>query len=299
MSNSQVIDYDFDYYQPQNIEEALEYLGREGAQVLAGGTDLLNTIKIAGQQPPSLVYIIGVKELDFIKFEKGLTIGATTLLSEIEKDDRIINQYPALAESIHSIGGTQIRNQATLAGNLCNASPGADSAPALITLKAQAEISWKSEEREIERKIIPLEKFFTGPGATILRPGELVTAILIPEAPPFAGSAFKKIARVKLDIAKINCSVYLTRDGDLCNQVRIVLGSVAPTPVRARRVEDFLEGKKLNLSLLTKATKRATEDISPITDVRSTEAYRRELVSVIIRDTLMKAWKRSGGEIEK
>lgn len=299
MSNSQVITYDFDYSHPETVKEALESLRREGAKILAGGTDLLNMIKIARQEPQFLVYILGIKKLNFLKFEEGLTIGAATSLSEIDQDSRVKQQYPALSESIHSIGGTQIRNRATLAGNLCNASPAADSAPALIVLKAQVEISWKGEEGEIERRTILLEEFFTGPGETVLKPGELVTAILIPEASRSLGSAFKKIARVTLDIAKINCSVSLKREGDLSNQVRIALGSVAPTPVRARRVEEFLEGKKLNSALLAEAAKMATEDISPITDARSTEAYRKELASVLIRDTLTEAWKRSGGEIEK
>ena len=298
MSNSQVITHDFDYYSPKTIEEALESLKAPGARVLAGGTDVLNEIKTGGQRPQALVYILGIRELDFLKWEHGLKIGSATLFCTLEEDERIKQTYPAIHDAVKSMGAVQIRNLATPVGNLCTASPGADSAPPLMALNARVEISRKNDRGEIERRTLPLEEFFIGPRKTVLEQGELVTTILIPGPSPSSGSAFRKIARVTLSIAKINCAVYVVREGDTCTHVRAALGGVAPKPVRAFKFEQTLAGKKLTPSSLARAAEVLSEDISP-RNARSTAAYKRHAASFLIRDTLEAAWKRSGGEIRR
>ncbi|MBW2058090.1 MAG: xanthine dehydrogenase family protein subunit M [Deltaproteobacteria bacterium] len=298
MSNSQVITHDFDYYSPKSVTEALDILKMPGTRALAGGTDVLNEIKTGGDKPGALVYIMGIKELDFLVWEGGLKIGATTLFSTLEEDQGIREKYPALHDAVKSMGAVQIKNLATPAGNLCTASPGADSAPPLMALNAQVEISTKNEKGEIERRNVRVEDFFTGPRKTVLQPGELITAISIPEPSPESGSAFRKIARVTLSIAKINCAVYVVRDGDTCAEVRAALGGVAPKPVRASNFEKALAGQKLSESSLARAAEALSEDISP-RNARSTAAYKRHAASFLIRDVFEAAWERSGGEVAK
>ena len=293
MSNSQVINCDFNYYKPETVEEALESLKIEGAEILAGGTDLLNDIKTGEITPKALVSICGIKELDYLEFEDGLRIGPAVLMSRLEQGDRIKKKYHALYEALKSIGSVQIRNMATVGGNLCTASPGADTAPPLIVLNARVEIARKNGQGRIEKRILPLIEFFTGPKETVLEQGELLTSIMIPETGVSSGSAFMKIGRVSLDIAKINCAVYVEAEGDICKDVKIALGAVAPTPVRAFEVEKALAGKKLTLSILKKAAEMVGEDISP-RDARSTAEYKRHAASILILDCMREAWKRSG-----
>jgi len=298
MSNSQVITHDFAYYSPKTLEEALKNLKAEGARVLAGGTDILNEIKTGWQAPEALVYILGISDLDFLDWGDGLSIGSATLWSKLEEDERVEQKYPALYDAVKSMGAVQIRNMATLTGNLCTASPGADSAPPLMVLNAQVEISRINEKGAIEKRSLALGDFFTGPRKTVLQQGELMTAISIPGPPPSSGSAFRKIARVTLSIAKINCAVYVERKGDICKVVRAALGGVAPTPVRASTFERTLTGGSLTSSSMSRAAETLAEDISPRT-ARSTAAYKTHAARFLIQDTLEAAWKRSGGEIRK
>lgn len=297
MSNSQVITHDFDYYSPRTLEEALKDLRAEGARVLAGGTDILNEIKTGWQAPEALVYILGISDLDVLDWRDGLRIGSATLWSKLEEDDRVKEKYPALYDAVKSMGAVQIRNMATLTGNICTASPGADSASPLMALSAQVEISRMNQRGRIEKRVLALEDFFTGPRKTALEPGDLVTAISIPEPPASSGSAFRKIARVTLSIAKINCAVYVERKGKICAKVRAALGGVAPRPVRAFMFEKSLTGGELTSSSMARAAETLTEDISPRT-ARSTAAYKTHAARFLIQDTLEAAWKRSGGELK-
>jgi carbon-monoxide dehydrogenase medium subunit len=298
MSTSQVITHDFGYYSPGTVEEALEALKAEGARVLAGGTDVLNEMKTGWNTPETLVYICGISDLDVLDWEDGLKIGAATIWAKLEEDDQVKQKYPALYDAVKSMGAVQIRNMATLPGNLCTASPGADSAPPLIALNAQIELSRKGERNEIVQRRVAVEEFFTGPRKTVLEQGELITTIWIPEPSRSSGSAFKKIARVTLSIAKINCAVYVERDDDRCTHVRAALGGVAPRPVRAITFEHALTGKKFTRSSVAQAVERLNEDISPRT-ARSTAAYKRHTARVLLQDTLEEAWRRSGGEIKR
>jgi carbon-monoxide dehydrogenase medium subunit len=297
MSSTRVISLDFECRSPHKLEDALEALNGDGAQVLAGGTDLVNSIKINLNRPRRLVYVLGISELEFIRVEGGsLSIGAAARLSDIEHDRQVVSQYPALAEAINVIGGTQIRNMATLVGNLCNASPGADTPPILLALDAEVEICGGSGGTGIQRNRLPLGGFFTGPKKTVLKQGQMVRSVVLPSPPEHSGAAFRRLARVSLDIAKINCAAFIKRDGDVVQEARIALGSVAPTPVRAPTIEKALEGRKQSEGLFQEAVELVEEDIAPIDDVRSTADYRRQIASLLVREALQEAWKRSGGK---
>lgn len=298
MSSSRNITTPFTYHCPRLLEDALNLLkAHDHAQVLAGGTDLLIQIRSGELQPDALVEILRIEELKQIEHGNGMRIGAAVQLYRLEEDDQLQGKYPAFHEAIRSIAGVQIRNMATLAGNLCNASPIADTATPLMVLRAELEISWLDEKKEIRSRDVHIEDFFTGPGMTILQKGHLLTAVHIPEPAENSGSAFIKICRVTLDLAKISCSACVERDGNTIRTLRVAVGGAAPTPVRAFHVEEQLTGMEFSLKGVERAAKKVSGSIAPITDVRSTEDYRREVASVIVRDAVVRAWERSGGEV--
>jgi len=293
MSDSRFITAEFDCLVPETVAEAAAALGQEGARVLAGGTDLINAIKTNLLQPRCLVYSLKIPELNSLSWKDGLEIGAAVRLSALEHDPGVAGSYPALVEALSTIGGVQIRNLATLAGNLCNASPGADTPPILLALGAQVEIAGPGSGAP--RRRLPLEELFAGPKRTVLAAGEMLTAIHLPPPGKLSGAAFRRLARVSLDIAKINCAAWLQRDGGRILAARVALGAVAPTPVRAPSVEAALVGRDGSPELFRGAAALVGEDITPITDVRSTEEYRRQVAAVLVRDALEQAWNRAGG----
>jgi carbon-monoxide dehydrogenase medium subunit len=298
MSSSRYITTPFTYHRPRLLANALHFLKElEHAQVLAGGTDLLIQIRSGELRPGALVEILRIEELKQIEHRDGLRIGAAVQLYRLEEDEQLKGKYPAFHEAIRSIAGVQIRNMATLAGNLCNASPIADTAPPLMVLRAELEISWLDEKKEIRSRNVQIEDFFTSPGMTILQKGHLLTAVRIPEPAEKSGSCFIKVCRVTLDLAKISCAACVERDGSTIHALRVAVGGAAPTPVRAFHVEEQLAGREFSLEGVERAAKKVYESIAPITDVRSTDDYRREVASVIVRDAVVRAWKRSGGEV--
>ncbi len=295
MSSTRVISLDFQCTSPRTLEQALEDLRGEGARVLAGGTDLLNEIKTNLAAPRCLVYVLGVPELASIQLDRSaLSIGAGVRLSDIEHHRQVLARHPALAEAINTIGSTQIRNLATLGGNLCNASPGADTPPILLVLEAEV-VVYEAGGGGIKLSRLPLGGFFTGPKRTVLKQGQILHSVLIPAAPKDSGAAFRRLARVSLDIAKVNCAAYLERDGETVRRARVALGSVAPTPVRAPAVEKTLQGRRGGERLFREASALAGEEIAPIDDVRSSAEYRRRTAALLVREALAEAWQRSGG----
>ncbi len=278
---------EFDYFSPSSIEEAVELLRRYGgeAKVLAGGTDLLVRMKQGVVRPKYLINIKGIKELNFIE-DRGdhVAIGAVTKLRSIEKSEIIRKHFTALYEAVKSMAGVQIRNMATIGGNLCNASPAADTAPPLLVFNARVRIIGGGGER-----VIPLKDFFTGPGKTVLGSDELLAEVLIPKPEEPTGSAFIKIARVAMDLAKVSVAVAVRMEGNVFKDVRVAFGAVAPTPIRAYRTEDFLKGRELSEEVLEEAADIARGEVKPITDIRSTAEYRREVSGVILKDALLKA----------
>ena len=291
-SNTHIIPCKFDYYEPKSLEEAIEILSKYGsdAKILAGGTDLLILIKMGVLKPRCIVNIKKISDLCGIR-EQGdqLIIGALTKLRTLEKSRVIKENFTALYEAVKSMASVQIRNMATIGGNLCNASPAADTAPPLMVFNASLKVVGPNGE-----KIIPITSFFRGPKKTILKHNEILTEIIISYPSNRMGSAFIKIARTAMDLAKANVAVKLVIGEDnVIEDVAVALGSVAPTPIRAISVEEYLRGKVFSEETALEASKLVVKDISPITDARSTAEYRRYISKVITYETLIKAFKRA------
>ncbi len=263
----------FKYYAPSSVADAVNLLQRHGeeASVLAGGTDLIPKMKEALLRPTHVVSLKRIPELAGVREEaKWIRIGALTRLRDIERSIIVTEKLPLLHEAVTSIGSVQIRNMATVGGNLCNASPAADSAQALIALGAKAKIAGPSGEREIE-----LESFFTGPGRTVLGRGELLTSLTVPYSEEGRRGAFIKLGRTSLDLATVSIAVSAKMKKETVESIRIVVGAVAPTPLRLRSVEQQIAKKKLTVETIEKVSKLVSESINPITDIRGTAEYRR------------------------
>jgi carbon-monoxide dehydrogenase medium subunit len=291
--DTRIIPFPFQYHAPKTLEETVELLSRYGgeARILAGGTDLLVKIKQRLTEPRHLISLRNLEELRGIReVEGGLLIGASTRLREIEKSILIEGRLPLLHEAVKAIGGVQIRNRGTIGGNLCNASPAADSAVALMVLEAQLHALEQKGKR-----VISIGEFFKGPGITALNPTELLTAIHVSYPPAGSGWAFQKIGRTSLDIATVNAAVLLILEEDRIERCRIALGAVAPTPVRVHKAESLLQGKKPTPEAFKEASELVVKEISPITDVRATAEYRREASKALVRDALMIAAQRARG----
>ena len=290
MVNTHILLQDFTYHEPRSLAEAVSLLETHGssARVLAGGTDLLVQMKLGKIQPQHLVYISKISELRFLSEDRGLRIGPLIVHRDLETSSVVRERYPALFEAARSVTSVQVRSMGTLGGNLCHASPAADSAPALIALGAQVKIAGGTGNRTL-----PLEDFFVSPGQTDLKPGELLAEIQVPVSRPASGSAFLKLTRVAADLAKVNAAAFIRREKDVCQECRIASGAVAPKPVRLKKTEEILQGKRFEENLCRLAGETAAEEIHPITDIRSTAWYRREVIKVLVRDALKQAWVRA------
>lgn len=280
------------YFRPETVEAVVSLLMRYGeeAKILAGGTDLLVLMRSRSVVPRCVVDITRLPGLDYIKKEKTgtLKIGALATLRAVELSNLVKEEYPLLNEAVTRMANTQIRNMATVVGNICRASPSADTAPPLLALEASVEISGPDESR-----IVPLENFFTGPGETVLKSSEMVTEIIVPKLRTNTGTAFLRATRVAADLAKVSAaSVVMVEDGT-CKVARIALGAVAPTPIRARAAEDLLMGNKLEDRVIEEAASLAVEESKPISDVRSTEEYRREICKVLVSRAIKTSLERA------
>jgi len=281
----------FEYLEPKTVKEAVSLLGKYGnkAKVLAGGTDLVPALKDKTIQPEYVISIGSLVDLDYIHLDGdgSLKIGALTTIRSIEQSAQLSPRYSVICQAAKQMGSIAVRNVATVGGNLCNAAPSAELAPALVVMSATAKLVSPAGER-----IVPLEDFFTGPGATVLKNDEILTEIQIP-APPAdtAGIYIKYSARGGEDLALVGVAVLVTLNpGDsVCTEARVALGAVAPIPMRARKAEELLKGKRIDRELAVKAAQIAAEESRPIDDVRSTADYRREMVKVFGRDAIIQA----------
>lgn len=291
MVNTRIVPQEFAYHEPRSLTEAVALLKTHGpaARVLAGGTDLLVQMKLGKVQAQHLVNIFKIPELRFLTESRGLRIGPLVVHRDLEKSPLVREKFSALFEAARSVTSVQIRAMGTLGGNICHASPAADSSPALIALGAKVKIAGSGETR-----MLSLEDFFVGPGKTDLKPGELLAEIHVPEPGTASGSAFLKLTRVAADLAKVNVAAFVQREKDACRECRIASGAVAPTPVRLRKAEEIVRGRRLDENLCRLAGEKAAEEIQPITDIRSTAWYRREAIKVLVRDALREAWERAG-----
>jgi len=281
----------FDFYQPASLQEASRLLRENGpgGRFLAGGTDLVIAMKEKGLVPRYIVDLKRIAGLSGIR-EQGdgsITIGALTTMREIEISSLLKNKYPFLSQSAAEVGSIQIRNRATVGGNMANATPSADVAPALIALNATAKIVGANGERTVT-----LEEFFRGPGQTVMSSDEILTEITIPKTGSrLVGEYIKFSPREMMDLAYVGVAVaYDFGDKDeKCEGVRIVLGAVAPTPLRAKRAEAALEGQILTEALAEKVGHLAAEEAKPISDVRSSADYRRAMVGAMTKRALLNA----------
>jgi len=282
---------EFQYFKPKSLDEAISLLEKHGdkAKVMAGGSDLLVTMKLQGIQPKYLVDITGINELKGITLNgKGLRIGATVLLNDLADSQLLQEKYVALFEAVCLMGTTQVQNIGTIGGNICTASPGADTAPPLLVHDARVEIASQSGKRTV-----PLDEFFTGVDQTVLSAKEVLTAILMPAPSPHTGTSFIRISRTASDLAQLNAAVAVITEDGKCKDARIALGAVAPTPIRARKAEAVLKNRELNPDIIEEAANTVVEEISPRTSVRSTTEYRKDVAPVIVKRALLRAYERS------
>jgi carbon-monoxide dehydrogenase medium subunit len=282
----------FEFLEPETVESAVRILTSYGAtaQVLNGGVNLLIAMRRREIEPECVVSIQRIPQLNYIEGDrvKGLRIGALATLRDIELSALVQRDYPLLYEAVHQIASVQVKNMGTAIGNLCVATPASDVSPALIALGAELKVASLAPTR-----VIPIESFFVGVNKTILQPGELVTEISVSSPTDNTYGAFLKLANLTADIAKVNVAVMMTVTNNTCKDVKIALGSVGPTVIRARKAEEALEGGKLEEKMIAKAAEAAAEEAKPITDLRSTAEYRKEVTSVLVRRAINKALERA------
>jgi xanthine dehydrogenase FAD-binding subunit len=266
---------DYTFVAPKSEEELLKEINAEGAYLMSGGTDLLVKIRIGKVKPKKIVSLSKIPTLKFIKEnDEELIVGATTTHTELLEYEPLREKFPILFDAVYTIGSPQIRNRGTLAGNVINASPAGDSLLALYLLEAKVEIS--------NGKIVNLEDFIIGPSKTILQRGEYVRAIHIPKS-KWDIHYFEKVGqRNAMTISVVSVGWLIRCDGDSIEEMRMAFGSVAPTVIRLRDVEEFARGKKINKEFVDEISKMVKNDVKPIDDVRASADYRRKLSSNIV-----------------
>jgi carbon-monoxide dehydrogenase medium subunit len=285
-----------DYFEPKTVGEAVSLLAKYGAEakVIAGGTDMLVDMKYK-EEPGCLINIKKIPGLSSIQENGGsLRIGALTTIRDVETNILVRDKLTVLWESSHQFASLQIRNTATIGGNICRASPSGETLAPLLVLEAKGKcVSADGEKTE------PFSSLFQGPGKTSLGSKGLLTEIDVPYPAPGSKSAYLKHAvRGAMDIAMVGVAVLVTPDATKNNvqDVRIGLGAVAPTPIRATKTEALLRGKPLNAALIKEAAAMAAAESSPIDDQRSSAENRRWIVEALTRRGLTQTWKAATGK---
>ena len=287
----------FDYQAPTTVAEAIQLMAKHNgtARPLAGGTDLIDQIRVGRFAPDVLIDVKKLKELNVLSADKnGLHIGAAVPCYRIYGHETVNSQYTALADSCRIIGGVQIQSRASIGGNLCNSGPAADSIPSMIALGGVCVITGPDGTREV-----PVESFCTGPGKNVLTPGELLVEVCFPARPANSGSHYRRmIPRNEMDIAVVGvgASVVLDDSRQKFVSARISLGAVAPTPLFAQAASDLLAGQAVSDESLDKAAAAAREIATPITDMRGTREYRIHVTGVLVKRVLQAAVARARGE---
>jgi carbon-monoxide dehydrogenase medium subunit len=283
----------FIYHRPSSLKEACEMKAELGdkAVILAGGTDVIVNIKKGIISPENLISLRDLEELrsiTFTKENKKTKIGACVTASDVIRNETIKKHFNALATGADSLGSPIIRNLATLGGNLVTARPAADLSPSFMSFDAKISLISVKGKREI-----PVNEMFLGPGKTVLEKDELLEEIVIDSPPPHSGCAYQKLGvRRALEIGLVNVAVFLTLEkpeGPI-KEARIVLGSVAPVPMRAMRAERCLTGEQPGQDLFDKAAKAASEESRSIDDFRGSAEYRREMVRNLTKRNLVLAF---------
>ena len=276
------------YWAPTTLPDALDHLRGGDVTILAGGTDLMPQSH-AGRVTlkRGLLNVRRVPELHRVEQADGaIRIGALCTITELMRDPLVREHFGILTEACDHFASDQLRNAATIGGNVCNASPAGDTLVPLLVLDAEAELASKPNGR-VETRRVPLADFFSGPGRTARAPDELLCAIRLPlPAPGFAGRFFKFGTRPALDISAISIGIGGVRRGSALTNVRVAYGAVAPVPLRARKTEAMLEGSPLDSASIDRIAAAARDEVRPIDDVRATAWYRKELVFNMTRRML-------------
>lgn len=283
----------FAYFAPKTVHEALNLLADQGAagKLMAGGTDVMVKMSHGLLKPGSIIDIQRIEDLGGIRFDKteGLTLGALARLGEVTSHPDIVRHYPSLSYAVSCMANVEVRNMGTVAGNICNAAPSADTAPPLMTMSAEVTLASLKGERTL-----PVNDFFRGPGLTAMEPGEILTSIHIPAPLPHSGASYKRIsARCGVDIAAVCVGVHVVLNGQAFAEARIVLGAVAAVPMRATKTEALLKGQVKTAEIIRQAGDRAAEEARPISDMRSSAEWRKNMVAVLTRRALEEAFDRA------
>lgn len=278
----------FDYFDPTSVGEAVGLLRQHAgkARVLAGGTDLFLRMRRRAVLPEVVIDLKRIPELAAVRYsvQDGLHIGATVTHGEVAEHPAVQQHYGALATAANWVGSLQTRHRGTIVGNVCNASPAADTAPPLLAYGAMVAMAGPEGQREM-----PLAEFFQGPGRTALGPAEIVTALRLPAASGLQGWGHGRRTRTVIDIALVSSCAVLQGTNGVCSTVRVSLGAVGPVPMRVPRAEAVLQGQRPTAALIAAAGRVAAEESQPISDVRCSAAYRKDMVDVLTRRCLESA----------
>ncbi|ADL12005.1 FAD binding domain-containing protein [Acetohalobium arabaticum] len=281
----------FDYYRADTVDEAISLLQKFNGEavLLAGGTDVIVEAKEEGVEFERVVDISRTDELRGISLEGDkIHIGAATKFYEIVDSEIVRENAGVLARAANKVGSVQTRNMGTIGGNVGNAAPSADSLPSLLILDAQVVVADPEGE-----KCVPVNEIFEGPGETVLNSLQMIKEIIIPCVPENTGMKYiKHMRRKAMDVATVGCAVRvgINPQSKKMTDVYIALGSVAPTPILVEGITDKAQGKKLDQDLAQEIGEFAMNQVSPITDVRSTKEYRNEMVKTLVKNALMEAY---------
>lgn len=279
---------DFDYYAPDSIAEACQLLSEFGskAKVIAGGTDLMIKMKKEVLSPEVLISVKNLDELKKIEYVpgKGVVVGARATHNDLVKSKVLAEKYPSVSNSAKQMANNQVRNNGTVAGNISNAVPSADLPPIFISLNATVKLTGTNGER-----LVAMEDLFMGPGKTVMTQGELITEVIIPDQKMTGSNYIKFGLRKSGALAVVGVAVAVQVENNVIKDARIALGAVAATPVRAKKAEAFLKGKKVSDEVLAEAGLIASGECKPISDIRASAEYRTDLVRVFTKRALRKA----------
>ncbi len=285
---------DFEYLSPKDVKETCTFLSQypDEAKIIAGGQSLLILLKQMLISPSFLIDIKGLSELDYIRYDEkdGLRLGALTTHRALEISPIVREKYFMLTEMEKRLASVQIRNWGTLGGNLCHGDPASDLAPPLIALGAEVKLVSPGGER-----VIRVEEFFKDYYETILKPDEILAEIHVPAAPR-GGGIYLKMGVRETDMALAAVATFLvldSKDHQVCEDIRIVMGSVGTIPLRSAKAEEGLKGKKMSEPLIDAAAQILSEDCQPISDIHASEEYKREMIKVLFRRTLKESMKRA------
>jgi aerobic carbon-monoxide dehydrogenase medium subunit len=284
----------FDYYAPGSVKEAIGLLQQHGADamILSGGMSLIPLMKLRLAAPSCLIDINGIPGLDYIREEGGsLRIGALVRESDLEKSELVRSKYPILVDTTALVGDPLVRNRATLVGNLAHGDPANDHPATMLALGAEVVAVGPDDERRIS-----ITDFFTGLFETARRHGEILTEVRISTPPPRSGGAYFKLERKVGDFATAAVAVQLTLgSNDVCERIGIGLTNVGATPIKAKKAEEALRGKKIDGEAIKRAAQLASEESEPKEDLRGSEAYKRDLVRVLAARAVNRALERARG----